>query len=55
MLACVAPSVSFQFSTDFASGERMRAVLEPPAIGLYHYVPGNGVASHLAYVGAWPS
>ncbi len=55
VLACVAPSVSFQFAADFAGGRRLQRVLEPPAIGLYHYQAATGLSSHLAYVGAWPS
>ena len=53
VLACIVPSASFQLSADFAGGN-LRRVIEPPALGIYHHTPEDGMVAHLTYVGEWP-
>ncbi len=50
-LACVAPSPGHQVMLDLISKGPSRFVMEPPACRLFQWMPGEGLVSHLSFVG----
>jgi Icc protein len=52
-IGSVAPSTAHQVTLDLAPGSPSSFHLEPPAYHLHVWVPGAGVITHQAYVGAF--
>lgn len=52
-VASTAPSVAHQIPVDLDTEAPSCFAMEPPAYRLHAYTPGSGLASHIAYVGAF--
>ena len=53
-VASTAPSVAHQVPVDLDADAASRFAMEPPAYRLHAYSPESGLASHIAYIGAFP-
>lgn len=49
----VAPSVAHQIDLDLRPEAPLAARLEPPKLSLHRWLPGQGLCTHLAYVGGF--
>jgi len=50
-VASIAPSVAHQVALDLRPGGPSAFVLEPPALQLHLWLPGQGLVSHIRYLG----
>ena len=50
-VASIAPSVAHQVALDLRPGAPSAFVMEPPALQLHLWLPGQGLVSHTRYLG----